>query len=84
MIGDEERELWFDRAGRIVKVEFRRMGADIAYVRDQLKPLEPEASSPIVLTGVSPIPSALGHVRPRHVDRGPMEDRRRRAESGRA
>ncbi len=43
MIGDEERELWFDRAGQIVKVEFRRMGADIAYVRDQLKPLEPEA-----------------------------------------
>jgi hypothetical protein len=29
MVGDEERDLWFDRAGRIVKVAFRRHGADL-------------------------------------------------------
>jgi hypothetical protein len=43
MVGDEERDLWFDSAGQVVKVEFRRRGADIAYVRDQLTPLKPEA-----------------------------------------
>jgi Family of unknown function (DUF6134) len=36
MVGDEERDLWFDRAGRIVKVEFQRHGADLEYVRDQI------------------------------------------------
>jgi hypothetical protein len=29
MVGDEERDLWFDRAGRIVKVAFRSHGADL-------------------------------------------------------
>ncbi len=43
MSGDEERDLWFDSAGQIVKVEFQRHGADITYVRDQLTPLKPEA-----------------------------------------
>jgi Domain of unknown function (DUF6134) len=43
MVGDEERDLWFDSAGQIVKVEFQRHGADITYVRDQLSPLKPEA-----------------------------------------
>jgi hypothetical protein len=43
MVGDEERDLWFDNAGQIVKVEFQRRGADIVYVRDQLTPLKPEA-----------------------------------------
>ena len=43
MVGDEERDLWFDSAGQVVKVEFERHGADIAYVRDQLTPLKPEA-----------------------------------------
>ena len=43
MFGDEERDLWFDKAGQIVKVEFQRHGADITYVRDQLAPLEPDA-----------------------------------------
>jgi Domain of unknown function (DUF6134) len=43
MVGDEERDLWFDSAGQIVKVEFQRHGADITYVRDQLTPLKPEA-----------------------------------------
>jgi hypothetical protein len=41
MVGDEEHDLWFDRAGHIVKVEFRRYGSDVAYVRDQLMPREP-------------------------------------------
>jgi hypothetical protein len=44
MVGDEERDLWFDQAGRIAKVEFRRLGADIAYLRDQLAPLVPAGS----------------------------------------
>jgi hypothetical protein len=43
MVGDEERDLWFDKDGQIVKVEFRRHGSDIAYVRDQLAPLEADA-----------------------------------------
>jgi hypothetical protein len=43
MVGDEERDLWFDRAGQVVKVEFQRHGSDIAYVRDQLAPLEADA-----------------------------------------
>ena len=43
MVGDEERDLWFDKAGRIAKVAFRRRGSEIAYVRDQLAPLPPES-----------------------------------------
>jgi hypothetical protein len=43
MIGDEERDLWFDKDGQIVKVEFQRHGSDIAYVRDQIAPLEADA-----------------------------------------
>ena len=42
MVGDEERDLWFDSAGQVVKVEFQRRGSDITYVRDQLTPLKPE------------------------------------------
>jgi len=42
MVGDEERDLWFDSAGQVVKVEFQRHGADITYLRDQLTPLEPD------------------------------------------
>jgi hypothetical protein len=38
MVGDETRDLWFDMAGRIARVEFRRLGSGIAYVRDQLAP----------------------------------------------
>ena len=36
ILGDEERDLWFDRAGRVVKVAFRRHGAQLEYVRDQI------------------------------------------------
>jgi hypothetical protein len=36
MVGDEERDLWFDSANRIVKVAFRRHGAQLEYVRDQV------------------------------------------------
>ena len=43
MVGDEERDLWFDAAGRLAKVAFRRYGAAIEYVRDQLNPGEPGA-----------------------------------------
>jgi hypothetical protein len=44
MVGDEERDLWFDAAGHIVKVEFRRYGSDMAYIRDQLTPRKPTCS----------------------------------------
>ncbi len=46
MVGDEERDLWFDSAGQVAKVEFQRRGSDITYVRDQLTPLTPEAVCP--------------------------------------
>jgi Family of unknown function (DUF6134) len=41
MVGDEERDLWFDPAGRLAKVTFRRYGAEIEYLRDQVEPGEP-------------------------------------------
>jgi hypothetical protein len=41
MVGDEERDLWFDPQGRIAKVAFRRYGADIEYVRDQMSAAAP-------------------------------------------
>jgi hypothetical protein len=43
MVGDEERDLWFDPAGRLAKVAFQRYGAAIEYVRDQVNPGEPGA-----------------------------------------
>jgi hypothetical protein len=43
MVGDEERDLWFDPAGRLAKVAFQRYGAAIEYVRDQVDPGEPGA-----------------------------------------
>lgn len=43
MVGDEERDLWFDPVGRLAKLEFRRHGSDIAYIRDQIDPLTLEA-----------------------------------------
>jgi Family of unknown function (DUF6134) len=46
MVGDEERDLWFDQAGRIAKVEFSRRGSEIAYVRDQVAPLPASSCSP--------------------------------------
>jgi Family of unknown function (DUF6134) len=47
MVGDEQRDLWFDADGRLAKVEFRRQGSDIAYVRDQLAPMTPASSCTI-------------------------------------
>jgi len=44
MAGDEERDLWFDRAGRVVKVAFRRHGSQLEYVRDQIRTGECEAA----------------------------------------
>lgn len=41
MVGDEQRDLWFDPAGRLAKVAFRRYGAEIEYVRDQVAPDAP-------------------------------------------
>jgi hypothetical protein len=38
MLGDERHELWFDERGRLAKVAFRRYGATIEYVRDQVEP----------------------------------------------
>ncbi|MEM7023192.1 MAG: DUF6134 family protein [Pseudomonadota bacterium] len=43
MVGDEERELWFDPDGHVAKVAFDRMGSSIEYVRDQLNARAPEA-----------------------------------------
>jgi Domain of unknown function (DUF6134) len=40
MAGDEERDLWFDRSGRIAKVAFSRLGSEITYLRDQIAPLK--------------------------------------------
>jgi hypothetical protein len=40
MAGDEERDLWFDRSGRIAKVAFSRLGSEITYLRDQVAPLK--------------------------------------------
>jgi Domain of unknown function (DUF6134) len=44
MVGDEERDLWYDMAGRLAEVQLRRFGSDIEYLRDQLTPLRPEAT----------------------------------------
>jgi hypothetical protein len=44
MVGDEERDLWFDKAGRIAKVKFRRLGSEIEYLRDQVAPRAPTSS----------------------------------------
>lgn len=44
MVGDEERDLWFDPAGHVAKVQLRRLGSSIEYVRDQVTPLKPEAT----------------------------------------
>ena len=38
MVGDEERELWFDPKGHVAKVEFVRRGSEIEYVRNEAKP----------------------------------------------
>lgn len=38
MVGDEERELWYDAKGHVAKVAFRRQGSEIEYVRDQATP----------------------------------------------
>ncbi|MFQ5972443.1 MAG: DUF6134 family protein [Alphaproteobacteria bacterium] len=32
MTGDEEREVWYDQAGHVVRVKLRRFGSDIEYV----------------------------------------------------
>jgi hypothetical protein len=45
MVGDEERELWYDMAGRLAKVRLRRFGSEIEYVRDQLTPRDPRSSA---------------------------------------
>ncbi|MGH6918274.1 MAG: DUF6134 family protein, partial [Geminicoccaceae bacterium] len=44
MVGDEEHELWFDLDGRLAKVAFRRYGATIEYVRDQIEPAAPRSA----------------------------------------
>jgi hypothetical protein len=38
MVGDEEREFWYDAAGHLAKVRLSRLGSEIEYVRDQLTP----------------------------------------------
>jgi Family of unknown function (DUF6134) len=38
MVGDEERELWFDPAGHVAKVEFERQGSEIEYLRNEARP----------------------------------------------
>lgn len=43
MLGDEEHELWYDAAGHLAKVAFRRYGTTIEYVRDQIEPVAPSS-----------------------------------------
>jgi hypothetical protein len=43
MFGDEEHELWYDPAGHLAKVAFRRYGTTIEYVRDQVEPAAPNS-----------------------------------------
>ena len=38
MVGDEEREFWFDPAGHVAKVEFERRGSEIEYLRNEATP----------------------------------------------
>ena len=44
MVGDEERELWYDASGHLAKVRLSRLGSEIEYVRDQLTPRAPRPS----------------------------------------
>jgi Family of unknown function (DUF6134) len=44
MLGDEPHELWFDRRGHLAKVAFRRYGATVEYVRDQVEPKRPQST----------------------------------------
>jgi hypothetical protein len=44
MLGDEEHELWFDMAGHLAKVAFRRYGTTVEYVRDQIEPRDPRSA----------------------------------------
>jgi hypothetical protein len=43
MVGDEERELWFDPDGHVAKVAFERYGSEVEYVRDQVTASAPPA-----------------------------------------
>ena len=38
MVGDEEREFWFDPEGHVAKVEFERRGSEIEYRRNEATP----------------------------------------------
>jgi hypothetical protein len=44
MVGDEERELWYDAAGHLAKVRLRRLGSDIEYLRNQVMPRAPTSN----------------------------------------
>jgi hypothetical protein len=48
MVGDDEHELWFDPAGHLAKVAFRRYGATIEYVRDQIEPGRPRSACTVI------------------------------------
>lgn len=48
MVGDEEHDLWFDPRGHLAKVAFRRYGATIEYVRDQIEPNRPRSSCTVI------------------------------------
>ena len=37
MTGDEEREVWYDQAGHVVRVKLRRFGSDIEYTLNPSK-----------------------------------------------
>jgi len=45
MVGDEERDLWFDMNGHVAKARFRRRGSAITYLRDPLTPREPRSDA---------------------------------------
>jgi hypothetical protein len=45
MVGDIERDIWFDEAGHAVKVEFEKGGSQIAYLRNEAIPQALECAS---------------------------------------
>ena len=35
MVGDEERDIWYDKNGQVARVQFMRQGSQIEYLRNQ-------------------------------------------------
>ncbi len=68
MVGDEERELWFDPEGHVAKVEFERRGSEIEYRAQRGDPAPAAltvagARSPGRLPPICPAPTAAPRTR---------------------